>query len=139
MGFKGVMRVWSAAYRATNGRLLGKIAGGKVPLLLLTTTGRKSGKKRTNPVGYLRDDGSYVVVASFNGAPHHPAWYLNLSRNSEVEVRVGGETFKAEAETAGPEERARLWPKLVAMYPSYDDYQAKTAREIPVVVLHPQR
>jgi F420H(2)-dependent quinone reductase len=139
MGFRIVMRIWSAIYRLTNGRLLGKIAGGRVPLLLLTTKGRKSGKKRTNPVGYLRDDGAYVIVASFNGAPQHPAWYLNLRSNPDVEVRAGEDTFRARAETADPEERARLWPRLVEMYPSYDDYQAKTTREIPVVLLHPQR
>jgi deazaflavin-dependent oxidoreductase (nitroreductase family) len=136
-GFRMFMRLWSALYRATNGRLLGKIAGGKVPLLLLTTTGRKSGKKRTTPLGYMQDDGSYVVVASFNGAPKHPAWYLNLGTKPEVELRVKDRQLRARAETADPEEKARLWPRLLEMYPSYADYQAKTSREIPVVVLHP--
>ena len=133
------MRVWTAIYRASNGRLLGKIDGGRVPLLLLTTTGRKSGKKRTTPLAYMRDDGSYVVVASYNGAPKHPAWYLNLRSNPDAEVRAGKESFRASAETAATEERERLWPRLVAAYPSYDDQQANTKRELPVVMLHPRR
>jgi deazaflavin-dependent oxidoreductase (nitroreductase family) len=115
------------------------LGGGKgmVPTLLLTTTGRKSGKSLTLPLifGHSADD--YVVVASKGGAPAHPAWYLNLDANPEVQVQVKADRFKARAHTAQGEERAKLWRMMVGIYAPYEQYQTKTARQIPVVVLRP--
>jgi deazaflavin-dependent oxidoreductase (nitroreductase family) len=106
-----------------------------VPTLLLTTRGRKSGKLRRTALIYGRDGERYVVVASLGGAPQHPQWYLNLTRHPEVTVQVGAETFAARARTATPAEKPRLWQEMASIWPSYDTYQAKTTREIPVVVL----
>jgi len=103
--------------------------------LLLTTTGSKSGRRRTRPLSYLKHDEGYVLVASFGGAPRHPAWYLNLRSNPAVTIQVKGRRRSAMAETATPEERARLWPRVVAMYAAYDTYQSRTEREIPLVLV----
>lgn len=103
--------------------------------LLLTTTGRRSGEARTTPLIYGRAGDSYVVVASKGGADEPPAWYLNLAAQPEVEVQVLGDRFRARARTAGADEKPALWEKMVAEWPSYDEYQDKTQREIPVVVL----
>ena len=105
------------------------------PILLLTTTGRKSGTERTMPLIFGEADGSQVLVASRGGAPEHPAWYLSLEANPRVWVQQGAETFWTVAHTAGPDEKPRLWDKMVGLYPDYADYQVKTDREIPVVVL----
>jgi deazaflavin-dependent oxidoreductase (nitroreductase family) len=115
------------------------LGGGKglVPTLLLTTTGRKSGNALMLPLIFGRSGPSYVVVASKGGAPAHPAWYLNLQANPEVKVQVKGDKFTARAHTADAAERAALWPKMVEIYGPYEDYQAKTDRQIPVVVLTP--
>jgi deazaflavin-dependent oxidoreductase (nitroreductase family) len=107
------------------------------PALLLTTTGRKSGKKFIFPLFYGTDGDSYIIVASKGGAPEHPQWYRNLVANPEVEVQVGTRKLKARARTAMVEERARLWKKAVEFWPPYADYALKTEREIPVVVLDP--
>lgn len=106
-----------------------------VPTLLLTTRGRKSGKLRRTALIYGQDGDDYVVVASRGGHPEHPNWYLNLVENPDVEVQVGEERFRAYARTATAEEKIRLWPLMVSIWPAYEDYQAKTKREIPVVVL----
>jgi deazaflavin-dependent oxidoreductase (nitroreductase family) len=103
--------------------------------LLLTTTGRKSGDARISPLIYDLHRGDYVVVASKGGSDQHPAWYLNIQANPEVEVQVWGDRFKARARTATPEERAEIWPKMTAEWPDYDKYQRKTDREIPIVIL----
>ena len=108
---------------------------GLVPTLVLTTTGRKSGRPLTLPLIYGRAGDSYVVIASKGGAPQHPAWYLNLAANPEVEVQVKAERFRARARTASGAERAALWQQLVEIYHPYEKYQAATTREIPVVVL----
>ena len=110
-----------------------------VPSLLLTTTGRKSGEKFIFPLFYGETGNSYFVVASKGGAPEHPGWYRNILANPEVEVQVGTEKFTARARTATGEERARLWQKALEFWPPYADYQKKTEREIPVVVLDPVR
>jgi deazaflavin-dependent oxidoreductase (nitroreductase family) len=107
-----------------------------VPTLLLTTTGRRSGQRRRTALIYGRDGDDYVVVASQGGAPAHPAWYLNLDANPEVEVQVGEEVFAATARTVDDADRARLWPRMRDLWPAYDEYQDKTERQIPVVVLH---
>ena len=122
-------------YRLTGGRIGGRIKS--APVLLLTTTGRKSGKQRTTPLLYVEDGGRFVVIASVGGAPTHPAWYLNLGDDPSVTVQVGGRTTAATASTAPPDERARLWSRATSMYPQYDGYQARTRREIPVVILTP--
>ena len=129
-----VSRIHVALFRLTRGRI-GSHLGKGLPVLLLTTTGRKSGKQRTTPLLYIEDGGRYVVVASVGGAPKHPAWYLNLRDDPRATLEVGGRRLAVQAETAGPEERERLWHGLTAMYPTYDRYQARTTREIPVVVL----
>ena len=120
-------------YRLTGGRFVGRV--GKAPILLLTTTGRRSGEPRTAPLLYLRDGERLAIVASFGGHPKHPVWYLNLTANPEVSVQVGRDRFAATSRTATPEERESLWPLFVAMYPGYAGYQEKTTREIPIVLL----
>jgi deazaflavin-dependent oxidoreductase (nitroreductase family) len=103
--------------------------------LILTTTGRRSGEPRPQALIYGRNGDDYLVVASKGGAPQHPAWYLNLDANPEVEVQVKGDKFKAHARTATPEEKPTLWPIMTKEWPDYDNYQKKTDRDIPVVVL----
>ena len=104
-------------------------------ILLLTTEGRSSGEPRTTPLIHRVDDGRWIVVASKGGAPQHPAWYENLVANPEVTIQVRAEEIPVTATTAEGEERARLWPLMVEVWPSYEDYAAKTEREIPLVVL----
>ena len=127
--------VHSGVYRATGGKLFGRM--GKSPILLLNTVGRKSGKKRTSPLLYVKDGEDFVIIASKGGAPTHPAWFLNLKASPEATVEVGDREVRVRAEEADAEEKARLWQKMVEMYPTYDDYQTKTKREIPLLVLHP--
>jgi deazaflavin-dependent oxidoreductase (nitroreductase family) len=115
------------------------LGGGKgmIPTLLLTTVGRRSAHPLTLPLIFGRSGPNYVVVASKGGAPTHPSWYLNLQANPEVQVQVKADKFKAHAYTAGPEERPALWKKMVEIYGPYAQYQTKTERQIPVVVLKP--
>ncbi len=110
---------------------------GPIPTLLLTTTGRRSGKPIVMPLIYGEADGNYVIVASKGGAPQHPGWYLNLVAKPEVEVQILAKRLRVKARTATGAERARLWEKMAAIYPPYNPYQKKTDREIPVVVLEP--
>jgi deazaflavin-dependent oxidoreductase (nitroreductase family) len=105
--------------------------------LILTTTGRRSGQPRQHALIYGRHGDDYLVVASDGGAPRHPAWYLNLEANSEVEVQVKGDRMRARARTATPEEKQKLWPIMTREWPDYDRYQERTDREIPVVILEP--
>ncbi len=113
------------------------LGGGKgmVPTLLLTTIGRKSGRELTLPLIFGEYGDEYVVVASKGGAPAHPAWYVNLAANPKVKVQIKGDKFDAIARTANASERATLWPKVVEIYGPYEDYQKKTDREIPIVIL----
>jgi deazaflavin-dependent oxidoreductase (nitroreductase family) len=106
-----------------------------VPTLLLTTKGRRSGLLRRSALIYGRDGDRLLLVASKGGAPSNPLWYENLVADPEVTVQVRDETFAARARTATPDERARLWSVMTAIWPDYDDYQTKTDREIPLVVL----
>jgi deazaflavin-dependent oxidoreductase (nitroreductase family) len=106
--------------------------------LLLTTKGRRSGDPRTSPLIYGRHGDDYLVVASKGGAPESPAWYFNLEAEPEVEVQVKGDRFKARARTATSDERPELWAVMVGEWPDYDNYQRKTDREIPIVVLERQ-
>ena len=123
-------------YRLTGGTLGGRLAGN--PMLLLTTTGRKTGKPRTTPLQYMRDGENLVVVASNGGNARHPAWWFNIGANASATVQVGKETKRVHAETANEEERSRLWPLLIAAYSGYQDYEDETERTIPVVVLRPE-
>lgn len=103
--------------------------------LLITTVGRRSGLPRRTALIYGRDEDRFVIVASYGGSPEHPHWYLNLTEHPEVEVQVGADKFTARARTAGAEEKSRLWPMMAGIFPNYEDYQKKTTRDIPVVVL----
>ena len=138
---KPIMKVMSRlntwAYRATGGRVGGKFLRG-APVMLLTTIGRKSGQKRVAPLLYLRDGDKVIIVASKGGMPHHPLWYRNLVANPEVEAQIGIEVRSMRARTASKEEKAAYWPRLTAMYRDFDDYQGRTDRDIPVVVLTPR-
>jgi deazaflavin-dependent oxidoreductase (nitroreductase family) len=105
------------------------------PILILTVTGRKSGTQYSTPLIFGEDDDRYVIVASQGGTPKHPDWYLNLAAQPEVGVQVKADTFRARARTAEGEERDRLWKQMNGIWPHYDEYQTKTERVIPVVVL----
>jgi deazaflavin-dependent oxidoreductase (nitroreductase family) len=104
-------------------------------ILLLTTRGSVSGEEHTTPLIHRTDDGRWVIVASRGGAPDHPSWYKNLAANPDVTIQVKDEVIPAHARTAEGEERERLWRLMTEVWPAYDDYQRKTEREIPVVVL----
>ena len=120
-------------YVATNGED-GHIWRG-VPTLLLTTTGQRSGKPLRLPLIYGKDGDHHVVVASRGGNKNHPRWYLNLVANPEVQIQVAAEECTAQARTVTGDERTALWARMAEIWPSYNEYQAKTDREIPVVVL----
>lgn len=130
-------RIHAWLYRATGGRV--GHAAGRITNLLLTTTGRRSGERRTVPLAYLPDGETFVIVASNGGADRHPAWLLNLRANPRAEVQVGRETRDVVAHEASATERERLWPRLKQWNPFYARYELITAREIPVVVLAPTR
>jgi len=134
---RSISRANVRLYRWSNGRLGGHF--GRAPILLLTTRGRRTGKPRTTPLLYLRDGADIAVVASNGGSRQHPAWYLNLTADPDVEVQIGTERSTATAHTASSEERRRLWPRLVELYGRYASYQARTGREIPVVLLTRKR
>jgi deazaflavin-dependent oxidoreductase (nitroreductase family) len=124
-----------AAYLASDGEKSGYRAG--VPLLLLTVQGRRSGLWKRTALICGRDGDSFVIVASLGGSPRHPSWYLNLVDNPRVRVQFMDRVFDADARTAGPEEKPVLWERMVGIYPEYADYQLKTDRQIPVVLLDP--
>jgi proline iminopeptidase len=121
-------------YRETGGEVGHRWKEGST-ILLLTTTGRQSGEPRTTPLIYAEDGDRYVIVASQGGAPDHPGWYKNLVKTPEVELQVRDEVFPARARTAEGEERDRLWRKANEVWAHYDEYQTRTDRVIPVVVL----
>ena len=127
--------VHAAVYRASGGRVAGE--AGNLPVLLLTTTGRKTGKQRTAPLLFVRDGEDVVVVASNGGMDWFPAWWLNLQQHPAAVIEIGRERRDVAASEADPERRARLWPEFTGPYPGYLKYEARTAREIPLVVLHP--
>ena len=108
-----------------------------VPTLLLTTRGRKTGKRRRTALIYGQDGDSYVVVASLGGSANHPMWYLNLTADPEVDLQVGPDLIAGRARTANEEEKRRLWPLMAKIWPDYDKYQMKTRRKIPVVIIDP--
>ena len=108
-----------------------------VPVIILTTRGRKSGKLRKSPLMRIEHNGTYAVVASMGGAPQHPVWYLNLVENPDVTLQDGTRVLDLKARTASPDEKREWWPRLTAVWPAYDDYQARTDRDIPVIILEP--
>ena len=120
-------------FRANGGKVGGMWEGR--PLLLLTTTGAKSGQRRTHPVMYLRDDDHLLVFASKAGAPTNPDWYHNLLVHPEVTVEVGNETYEATATVLSGQERDQFYAKQAQLYPQFADYQARTTRKIPVIAL----
>jgi deazaflavin-dependent oxidoreductase (nitroreductase family) len=122
-------------FRANGGKVGGQFAG--APLLLLHTTGARSGQERVNPVMYQDLGGPVAVFASKGGAPTHPAWYHNVVANPEVTAEIGTETRRFRARTATGDERRQIWDRQKQEYPGFADYEAGTAREIPVVVLEP--
>jgi len=121
-------------YVATNGEEGHNWVRG-APVLILTTTGRRSGETRSTPLIYGRSGADYLVVGSKGGAPTPPAWYLNLQANPDVSVQVKADRFAARARTASKQEKPELWKIMTSIWPDYDDYQTKTKREIPVIIL----
>ncbi len=132
---KTVGAAHSGLYRASGGRLGGEIKG--MPVLLLITKGRKSGKSRTAPLLFIRDGERLVVVASNGGSDYVPGWWLNLRSEREAEIELGRARSRVRAREASPAERARLWPEFTSRFSGYATYAARTAREIPVVILEP--
>lgn len=120
-------------FRANEGRVGGPFEG--APMLLLHHTGAKSGTERVNPLVYLPDDGRYVIFASKGGAPTNPDWYYNLLANPEASIEVGTDQLAVKAREAHGDERDRLWTAIKAERPGFAEYEAKTTRRIPVVVL----
>lgn len=129
-----VLNVW--LFRLTGGRIGGRFLRG-APVCLVTVTGRKSGEPRTLPLIYLQHGDDVVVVASKGGMSTNPAWYHNMMANPLVEVEIASTRRRMRARQATDAERAALWPEVVRIYPDYDDYQARTTRRIPVVILSP--
>lgn len=122
-------------YIATGGA---ETADSNVPVLVLATTGHKTGEPRRNCLIYAKSGTEYVVVASKGGADHDPHWFKNLSAEPSVGIQVGSERLTARARVASAEERSRLWPMMTKIFPLYETYESKTDRQIPVVVLSPQ-
>ena len=124
-------------FLATNGRVMGKLIG--MPALMLTTTGRRSGKRRqTMLTAPIHDDDRVVIVASWGGDDRHPKWYLNLREHPDVEVTMKGKRREMRARIAKDEEREELWREVTSKFKNYGDYQTKTNRQIPLVVLEPR-
>ncbi|ATA27647.1 hypothetical protein MLM_0757 [Mycobacterium lepraemurium] len=132
---KWMSRVNTWMYRVSRGKWGGAFQ--KRPVALLTTTGRKTGQPRVSPLLYLREGNRVILVASQGGRDKRPLWYLNLEANPKVSVQIKDEVLQLQARDATPEERDQYWPKLVAMYPSFEGYQSRTDRVIPVVICDP--
>ena len=132
---RALSRIHARVYRISGGHLLDRLAG--MPVLLLTTTGRRAGKPRTATLTYFRDGGELVVIGSFGGSDLPPAWWLNLQRDPQASVLIGQKTFKVTARAATPEEQHRLWPLVTETHPGYARYQERTTRPIPIVLLTP--
>ena len=129
-------RTHGGVYRTSRGRLLGRVAG--MPVLLLTTTGRRSGRPRTATLTYFRDGDDLVVIGSFGGSDLPPAWWLNLQRDPLARVLIDGTTSNVTARAATAEDHDRLWPLVTQTNPGYARYQKRTARPIPIVLLTPE-
>ena len=137
--FKSFLRSFLALfvwlYQRTDGKFGGKIQG--LPVLLLTTTGRKTGKKRITPLGYFQHDGYYVITASFAAFGAKPGWFYNLKNNPEVALQIQDKQLAATAETVSHPLRQNLWNKLIEIAPNYKAYQQRATIEIPMVLLRP--
>ncbi len=133
--FRSIFPMVVFLYQRTAGKVGGSMQGLRV--LHLTTTGRKTGKKRITPLGYFEHDGGYVIIAANAGFDAHPAWFHNLRSNPQVTLQIQDKQLAAIAEPAGPELRKQLWAKLVELALGYRAYQKRTTREIPIVVLRP--
>ncbi len=127
-------------YRVTGGWRGGKRTGPgyDIPILLLTTAGRRSGKNHTVPLGYMEDGPNYLIIGSYGGAVRDPAWILNLDNNPSATIQVKWRRIPVSAERPSPDERTRLWTKMVESNPVFGVYQSRTSREIPLIVLRPQ-
>ena len=130
---RGLSKVHLAVHRVTGGRVLGSVAG--MPVLLLTTTGRRSGKARTTPLTFFRDGPDLVVIGSNGGADRPPDWSLNLEQDPRAVVQIGTDKFVVTARPASGQQRERLWVVITATYAGYARYQERTTRRIPVVLL----
>jgi deazaflavin-dependent oxidoreductase (nitroreductase family) len=122
-------------YRLTSGKFGGKVQG--LPVLLLTTRGRKTGKMRTIPLGYFKEDGGYVITASNAGFDTHPAWYHNLRSNPRATIEINDQRYEVRAEIAADGQRDQLWTRLITLAPGYANYEKRTSRKIPLVILRP--
>ena len=131
--FKIIMAISVFLYRLTGGKVGGKVQG--LQVLLLSTIGRKTGKRRTTPLGYFEHDGGYVIIGSNAGFDTHPAWFHNLRSNPQATIQVKDKQFEVRAEIAEPEERDKLWARLMELAPSYANYAKRTSRVIPLVIL----
>jgi F420H(2)-dependent quinone reductase len=134
---KVFMAIYVGLYRLSRGKIGGQMRGSKV--LLLITTGRKSGKARTVPVGSFDRQDGWVIVASNNGQPTHPAWYHNLKSQPQASVQVFDKVIPVTAEVLTGEARAQAWQQVITTAPAYADYEKRTTREIPLVMLHPSK
>jgi deazaflavin-dependent oxidoreductase (nitroreductase family) len=132
---KFITGIHESLYRLTGGGLGGRVAG--MPVLLLTTTGRKSGQPRTTPLTYFELDGNVVIVASYGGDDRHPQWYQNLVHNPSVTIERGRGKEQLVARTASAEEKKKWWPTITSTYSGYAGYQRRTQRDIPVVAMTP--
>jgi deazaflavin-dependent oxidoreductase (nitroreductase family) len=132
--FRFFVRLHAFVYRWSTGRLGGRVRG--MPVLLLTTTGRKTGRQRTTPLTYFEDDGSCVITGSNGGFHAHPDWFHNLRSDPRATVQIKRTRFRVSAEIAGPERRGRLWAKLLTIAPFYATYAQRTRRRIPLVILY---
>lgn len=135
-GLRWTGRLNIPVYRATRGRVMGKV--GRAPVLLLTSTGRRSGQPRTAPVVYMRDGADVIVIGSNAGNRNEPGWSFNLKANPEARVEIGAEHRDVRARVAEGEERERLWRAMNVQYSGFDDYEANTSRDIAVFVLEPR-
>ena len=133
--FKMLVRMHVFFYRLTGGKFGGNIRG--FPVLLLTTTGRKTGRPHTTALGYFEDSGAYVIIGSNAGFDTHPAWFYNLKAQPRATIEINARRLEVVAETAGPDQRARLWARLIELAPPYGEYEKRTRREIPLVMLRP--
>ena len=134
--FRVILALFTRLYKMSNGKIMGRVAG--LNVLLLTTTGRKSGKQRTAPLGYFEHDGSYVTTASNAGSDRHPGWFLNLRDNPQVQIQIKDKETPATAQVVGPELRKELWAKLVSLSPQYGGYATSTKRIVPMILLIPK-
>jgi deazaflavin-dependent oxidoreductase (nitroreductase family) len=132
---KAALAIYIFLYRLTSGAIGGRMAG--LNVLLLATTGRKTGQSRTTPLGYFKENGNFVIIASNGGADQNPAWYYNLKSNPQVTIQIGNKHLAAKAEVVDGEKRKQMWTDLVKMAPAYDKYTTRTKREIPLVILKP--